>query len=169
MYLLCLKKKVDHLRNELLKSLIVYIRSSLIWEMVHDYQLGTESYQIRVNLTAPTLIIPDTETLSLYLIITDPFIGIVYGNSKKEKTVMNIDELPKFYDDILEKVLKNVKEINMEARHGFKDPPLSKVYQHIMVLFEDEIQERLQYQNQTKRCERYVNGRPIIPFRYRPE
>ncbi|GJU05058.1 hypothetical protein Tco_1121488 [Tanacetum coccineum] len=35
--------------------------SRLIWERVHDFQLGIESYQIKINLTAPTLIFPGIE------------------------------------------------------------------------------------------------------------
>ncbi|GJU54573.1 hypothetical protein Tco_1228287 [Tanacetum coccineum] len=130
---------------------------------------GIESYQIRVNLIAPTLTIPGIETLSLYLIITDPFIGIVYENSKKDRRVMNIDELLKFCDATLEKGLKNVREINVEARHGFKDPPLSIADQEIMVLFEEEIQERLKYRRQMRRCETYMNGRPILALKDRLE
>nr|GEU49241.1 hypothetical protein [Tanacetum cinerariifolium] len=142
---LCLKKEVEHLGNELRKSLIVYIRSCVIWEMVHDYQLGIESYLIIVNLTALTLTFFGMETLSLYPIITHPFIGIVYENSKKEMRVMNIDKLQKFCDATLEKVLKNVKEIYVKARHGFKDPPLNEADKEIMVVLEEEIQECLKY------------------------
>ncbi|GJZ34248.1 hypothetical protein Tco_0579684 [Tanacetum coccineum] len=72
-----------------------------VQERVHDYQLGIESYQIKVSLTAPTLTVP----------------------AKKERRAMDIDELQKFYDATLERVLKNVKEITMEARHGFEYPP----------------------------------------------
>nr|GEV98326.1 hypothetical protein [Tanacetum cinerariifolium] len=45
----------------------------------------------------------------------DPFTGIVYENSKKERIVMNIEELPKLCDATLSKVLKKVEEINVEA------------------------------------------------------
>ncbi|GJT33304.1 hypothetical protein Tco_0923723 [Tanacetum coccineum] len=84
MYLLCLKYKVEQLGNELMKSLVVYIKSCVIWERVHDYQLGIECYETKVNLTAPTLTLSGIEAL---LLITDPFIDIVYENSKKEKRV----------------------------------------------------------------------------------
>nr|GEV71104.1 hypothetical protein [Tanacetum cinerariifolium] len=48
----------------------------------------------------------DIKTLPLYSIIADPFVGIVYENSKKEKRAMNINELQKFYDATLKRVLK---------------------------------------------------------------
>nr|GEW25341.1 hypothetical protein [Tanacetum cinerariifolium] len=48
----------------------------------------------------------DIKTLPLYSIIANPFVGIVYENSKKEKRAMNIDELQMFYDATLKRVLK---------------------------------------------------------------
>ncbi|GJV34322.1 hypothetical protein Tco_1394722 [Tanacetum coccineum] len=54
----------------------------VIWERIQDYQLGIESYWIKISHTAPTLIIPGIEKLESYTIITDPFNGIVYENSK---------------------------------------------------------------------------------------
>nr|GEU28862.1 hypothetical protein [Tanacetum cinerariifolium] len=125
MYLSCLKREVDH-KNGLLNSLIVFFRSCVIWERVHDYQLGIESYQIKINLTAPTLVISGIKALKPYTSISDPFIGIVYENKKKERRVMNINELPKFCDATLNKVLKKVEEILLTACRGFKEPPLTE-------------------------------------------
>ncbi|GJY62822.1 retrovirus-related pol polyprotein from transposon TNT 1-94 [Tanacetum coccineum] len=46
MYLLIMNGKVlDYAETGLLWSLSVFIRSSVIWERVHDFQLGIESYQ----------------------------------------------------------------------------------------------------------------------------
>ncbi|GJT09348.1 hypothetical protein Tco_0856390 [Tanacetum coccineum] len=46
MYLLIMNGKVpDYAETRLLWSLLVFIRSSVIWERVHDFQLGIESYQ----------------------------------------------------------------------------------------------------------------------------
>ncbi|GJR27112.1 hypothetical protein Tco_1103344 [Tanacetum coccineum] len=56
MYLLIVNNKVpDYANTGLLWSLSVFIRSSVIWERVHDFQLGIESYQQKINLTAPTI------------------------------------------------------------------------------------------------------------------
>ncbi|GKA19586.1 hypothetical protein Tco_0699501 [Tanacetum coccineum] len=45
-YLLIMNGKVpDYVDTRLLWSLSVFIRSSVIWERVHDFQLGIESYQ----------------------------------------------------------------------------------------------------------------------------
>ncbi|GJR27869.1 hypothetical protein Tco_1104101 [Tanacetum coccineum] len=62
MYLLIMNGKVpDYAETGLLWSLSVFIRSSVIWERVHDFQLGIESYQQKVNLTAPTISFPGVE------------------------------------------------------------------------------------------------------------
>ncbi|GJW11568.1 putative ribonuclease H-like domain-containing protein [Tanacetum coccineum] len=59
MYLLIMNGKVpDYAETGLLWSLSVFIRSLVIWERVHDFQLGIESYQQKVNLTAPTISFP---------------------------------------------------------------------------------------------------------------
>ncbi|GJU13824.1 hypothetical protein Tco_1136220 [Tanacetum coccineum] len=49
MYLLIVNNKVpDYANTGLLWSLSVFIRSSVIWERVHDFQLGIESYQQKI-------------------------------------------------------------------------------------------------------------------------
>ncbi|GJS11778.1 hypothetical protein Tco_0368574 [Tanacetum coccineum] len=59
MYLLIIYNKVpDYANTGLLWSLSVFIRSLVIWERVHDFQLGIESYQQKINLTAPTITFP---------------------------------------------------------------------------------------------------------------
>nr|GEW25836.1 hypothetical protein [Tanacetum cinerariifolium] len=67
--------------------------SYVIWERVHDFQLGIESYQMKINLTAPTITFRSIEKVPLYSIIGIPFVGIVYENSKKEKRATDIEEL----------------------------------------------------------------------------
>ncbi|GJT86435.1 hypothetical protein Tco_1068152 [Tanacetum coccineum] len=51
-------KKVNYRESKLLNALMTFIRSRVIWKRVHDFQLGIKSYQIRINLTALTLIFP---------------------------------------------------------------------------------------------------------------
>ncbi|GJU75262.1 hypothetical protein Tco_1272332 [Tanacetum coccineum] len=163
-----LKGKVNYRENGLPNSLVVFIRSCIIWERVHDYQLRIESYQIKINLIAPTVIIHSIKNLEPYSIITDPFIGVVYEN-KKERRVMDIREIPKFCDATLEKVVKEVSTIFFVARLGFKDLPLSELDRDIMELFDIEIKKRLKHQRQMRRCESFVNERPILLHRERPE
>ncbi|GJS88759.1 hypothetical protein Tco_0771395 [Tanacetum coccineum] len=49
------------------------------------------------------------------------------SNSKKERRVMNIDEIPKFCDATLERVLENVKKINLDVKHGGAEAILHSV------------------------------------------
>ncbi|GJT37562.1 hypothetical protein Tco_0937427, partial [Tanacetum coccineum] len=84
------------------------------------------SNQLKVNLIAPTLTIPCIEDLSPCSIISIPFVGLIYKSSKKERRVMNTDEIPKFCDATLERVLKNGKKISLDVKHSFKDPPFNK-------------------------------------------
>ncbi|GKC43257.1 hypothetical protein Tco_1060979, partial [Tanacetum coccineum] len=100
-------------------------KSCVIWERVHDYLLRLESYQVKVNLTAPKLIFPDIEEQKLYTITSFPFVGLIYENSKKEKRIMDIDEIPTFCDATLKRVLKEVIKITLDVKHGYADPTLS--------------------------------------------
>ncbi|GJW12779.1 hypothetical protein Tco_1578606 [Tanacetum coccineum] len=109
------ERKIEHLRNELLKSLIVFIRSSVIWDRVHDYQHGMESYQMKVNLTSPILGFPNIEAEKPYSITTLPFVGLIYENSKKQKRIMDIDKIPKLCDATLKRVLVKGKKDQYEC------------------------------------------------------
>nr|GEV09511.1 hypothetical protein [Tanacetum cinerariifolium] len=89
MYLLIINEKVpDYAETGLLWSLSIFIRSLVIWKRVHDFQLGIESYQQKVNFTAPTIFFPEVEKHEMFSIIYEPVHGIIYKNSKKEKRVM---------------------------------------------------------------------------------
>ncbi|GKB05196.1 hypothetical protein Tco_0833391 [Tanacetum coccineum] len=86
MYLLIMNGKVpNYAETYLLWSLSVFIRSSVIWERVHDFQLGIESYQQKVNLTASTISFPGIEKHKIFSIIYEPVHGIIYNNRRKRK------------------------------------------------------------------------------------
>ncbi|GJS15757.1 hypothetical protein Tco_0410229 [Tanacetum coccineum] len=108
-YYLCLSKKFNYCKNKLLNSLMTFIRICVIWERVHNFQLGIESYQIKINLTAPTLIFLGIKAYDPYSIVDKPDTGLIFLNSKNEKRVMYLVEIVKFCDATLERVLKEVK------------------------------------------------------------
>ncbi|GKE29563.1 hypothetical protein Tco_1444947, partial [Tanacetum coccineum] len=143
--------------------------SCVIWERVYDFQLGIESYQIKINLIAPTITYPSIEKDPLYSIIDVPFVGIVYENIKKEKRAMDIDELQKFNDATLRRVLKKVSVINMEAKHEIVKISLRAKDKQLMALLEEEIEERLKYRLQMRRWESFLNGRQIDNYMVHPE
>ncbi|GKC64477.1 hypothetical protein Tco_1097075 [Tanacetum coccineum] len=87
MYMLCVNGKVeDYAETGLLWSLLVFIRSIVIWERVHDFHLSVESYQQKVNLTPPTITFPGIEKYKTFSIISKPVYGIICKNSKKKKS-----------------------------------------------------------------------------------
>ncbi|GJX96195.1 hypothetical protein Tco_0351993 [Tanacetum coccineum] len=81
-------KLKNRLNTGLLWSLSVFIRSTVIWKRVHDFQLGIKSYQQKVNLTAPTKTFSGIKDHEMFSIIYEPVHGIIYKNSKKEKRVI---------------------------------------------------------------------------------
>ncbi|GJQ99365.1 retrovirus-related pol polyprotein from transposon TNT 1-94 [Tanacetum coccineum] len=169
-YLLIMNGKVpDYADTGLLWSLSVFIRSTVIWERVHDFQLGIESYQQKVNLTAPTMTFPGIEDHEMFSIIYEPVHGIIYKNSKKEKRVMRHSEIHKFCDATLNRVLKGLKSYNNDVKYGYVQKDLTKDETEYLKLFEEEIEERLKHRRQMRRWEMFVNGRPLGSRRERPE
>ncbi|GJT79075.1 retrovirus-related pol polyprotein from transposon TNT 1-94 [Tanacetum coccineum] len=170
MYLLIVNNKVpDYANTGLLWSLSVFIRSSVIWERVHDFQLGIESYQQKINLTAPTITFPGIEEYDVFSIVYEPVHGIIYTNSKKEKRVMRHSEIHKFCDATLRRTLEGLKSYYNDVKYGYVQKELTNDEVEFLKLFEEEIEVRLNYRDQIRRWEMYVNGRPLGPRRERPE
>ncbi|GKA37434.1 hypothetical protein Tco_0723999 [Tanacetum coccineum] len=142
---------------------------SVIWERVHDLQVGIESYQQKVNLTAPTISFPGIEEHDMFSIIYESVHGIIYKNSKKEKRVMRHTEIHKFCDATLNRVLEGLKSYNNDVKYGYVQKDLTKDETEYLKLFEEEIEERLKHRRQMRRWEMYVNGRPLGLRRERPE
>ncbi|GJS71615.1 hypothetical protein Tco_0704456 [Tanacetum coccineum] len=120
MYLLIMNGKVsDYAKTWMIWSLSIFIRSLVIWERVHDFQLGIESYQQKVNLTAPTISFLGVEKHKMFSIIYEPVHGIIYKNSKKDKRVMRHSEIHKFCDATLNRVLEGLKSYNNDVKYGY--------------------------------------------------
>ncbi|GKA25042.1 hypothetical protein Tco_0711075 [Tanacetum coccineum] len=94
-----------------------------LYYLCRNKKLGIESYQIKINLTAPTLIFPSIEAHDPYLIVDKLNTGLIYLNIKNEKWVMYLVETAKFCDATLEKVLKEVK-LRIFQTEFWKKPPL---------------------------------------------
>ncbi|GJV12593.1 hypothetical protein Tco_1354134 [Tanacetum coccineum] len=170
LYMLIVNGKVnDYARTRLPWSLSVFIRSTVIWERVHDFQLGVESYQQKVNLTALTITFLGIENYKMFSIISKLVYGIINKNNKKEKRVMRHQEVHKFCDATLKRVLEGLKNYNNNVKHGYVTPSLSKEDVEYLQLFEEEIKERLKHHYQMRCWEMYVRGRPIGSRRGCPE
>ncbi|GJW69663.1 hypothetical protein Tco_0126580 [Tanacetum coccineum] len=140
-YLLIMNGKVpDYAETSLLWSLSVFIRSLVIWERVHGFQLGIERYQQKVNLTAQIISFPRIEKHKMFSIIYEPVHGIIYKNSKKEKRVMRHSEIHKFCDATLNRVLEGLKSYNNDVKYDYIQRGLTEYEVEYLKLFEEEIE-----------------------------
>ncbi|GJR95697.1 hypothetical protein Tco_0267871 [Tanacetum coccineum] len=115
--------------------------SLVIWERVHDFQLGIESYQQKINLTAPTISFPGIEEYDVFSIVYEPVHGIIYANSKKEKRVMRPSEIHKFCDATLRRTLEGLKSYYNDVKYGYVQKELTNDEIEFLKLFEEEIEE----------------------------
>ncbi|GJS02380.1 hypothetical protein Tco_0318888 [Tanacetum coccineum] len=109
------------------------------------------------------------EEHKMFSIIYEPVHGIIYKNSKKEKRLMTHLEIHKFCDATLNRVLEGLKSHNNDVKYGYIQRDLTKDEVEYLKLYEEEIKVRLNYHNQLRRWEMYVNRRPLRPRRERPE
>nr|GEU87840.1 hypothetical protein [Tanacetum cinerariifolium] len=98
-------------------------------ERGHVFQLGIESYQQKVNLTAPTISFLGIKKHEMFSIVYEHVHGIIYKNSKKEKRVMRHSEIQKFCDAKLNKVLEGLKSYNNDVKIARTANPLVLVAQ----------------------------------------
>ncbi|GJZ03370.1 hypothetical protein Tco_0536645 [Tanacetum coccineum] len=143
--------------------------ATVIWERVHDFQLGMESYQQKVNLTALKITFPGIEHYDIFEITSEPIVGMIYENSKGEKRVIMHKDIHKFCDATLKRVLEKLESYNKDVKHEYADPSPTKNDVEHLCFYENDIRERLQHRGQMRRWEMYVNGRPLGPRRDRLE
>ncbi|GJW90749.1 hypothetical protein Tco_0168302 [Tanacetum coccineum] len=93
----------------------------------------------------------------------------IVTNSKKEKRVMRHSEIHKFCDATLRRTLEGLKSYYNDVKYGYVQKELTNDEVEFLKLFEEEIEVRLNYRDQMRRWEMYVNGRPLGPRRERPE
>ncbi|GJQ93615.1 hypothetical protein Tco_0004754 [Tanacetum coccineum] len=67
------------------------------------------------------------------------------------------------------KILEKVKKFNLDVKHGYADPYLSKEDAEYMMFYEEYIKDLLRHRDQMRRWESYVNGRPLHQRRECPE
>ncbi|GJR82335.1 hypothetical protein Tco_0153120, partial [Tanacetum coccineum] len=114
-------------------------------ERVHDFQLGIESYQQKINLTAPTITFLGIEECDVFSIVYEPVHRIIYTNSKKEKRVTRPSEIHKFCDATLRRTLKGLKSYYNDVKYGYVQKELTNDELEFLKLFEEEIEVWLKY------------------------
>ncbi|GJV42198.1 hypothetical protein Tco_1420638 [Tanacetum coccineum] len=80
------------------------------------------------------------EKYKVFSIISEPVYGIIYKNRKKEKRVMRHQEVHKFCDAMLKRVLERLKIYNNDVKNRYVTPSLSNEDAEYLQLFEEEIE-----------------------------
>ncbi|GJU79259.1 hypothetical protein Tco_1276329 [Tanacetum coccineum] len=105
----------------------------------------------------------------VFSIVYEPVHGIIYTNIKKEKRVMRPSEIHKFCNATLRRTLEGLKSYYNDVKYGYVQKELTNDEVEFLKFFEEGIEVRLNYRDQMRRWEMFVNGRPLGPRRERPE
>nr|GFB45230.1 hypothetical protein [Tanacetum cinerariifolium] len=163
MLLLLVQRKLSNLTVEwrfaFNVSLRMFTRSIVIQRRMEDLQLGVESYQKRLNLTKPDTYRSYLKRRKVFTAYSNPR-GFIYQNRDKKNRLMQIDELHKFSDGMLNDVRNalddRLKGIRMQYlpttiwRKGDKDKAASMI---------QAINKMLKTRRIMRSLERFVGGR----------
>ncbi|GJZ19741.1 hypothetical protein Tco_0556331 [Tanacetum coccineum] len=88
-------------------------------------ETGVERCQQIVNFTTPIITFLGIKKYKVFSIVSEPVYGIIYKNNKKEKEVMRHQEVHKFCDATVKRVLEGLKSYNNDVKHGYVTSSLS--------------------------------------------
>ncbi|GKC93017.1 hypothetical protein Tco_1158459 [Tanacetum coccineum] len=119
--LLLLQGHLDHLpgsdKRMLSTAVKLWTRNLVIRQRVEDFQLGIESYQTQLNLTKPGWDAKGYEFKHDYTIIESPR-AVVFPVNNNERKIMRFNEIYKFSDGTLTRILEalayRVKEFKIK-------------------------------------------------------
>ncbi|GJZ64778.1 hypothetical protein Tco_0621474 [Tanacetum coccineum] len=140
-------------------ALRMFTRSLVIQKRVEDLQLGVESYQKKINVTKPDTTRPDLRKRHPYTPYKDPQ-GFIYVDDHKRNRLMRSDELYKFSDGTLTRLLSSLeditKNIDMEYLPKRRWSNLEKKRAHFMI---KDINKLLKERRMMRSLEKFVGGR----------
>ncbi|GJX52132.1 hypothetical protein Tco_0280501 [Tanacetum coccineum] len=126
---------------------------------VEDHQLGSESYQKKINVTKPDTTRPDLRKRHPYTPYKDPQ-GFIYVDDYKRNRLMRSDELYKFSDGTLTRLLSSLeditKNIDMTYLPKRRWSNLEKKRAHFMI---KDINKLLKERRMMRSLEKFVGGR----------
>nr|GEW20582.1 MAG2-interacting protein 2 [Tanacetum cinerariifolium] len=130
MFLLAVQHRLFHLDDKDIMDFIVavrmFTRNLIIKKRAEDLQLVVESYQKKLNITAPQKTFTRIEFKELYTPSGDP-VRIVYEYLDKQRRVMQANELYKLSDGTLQAVRDEFHHRILDFRLGYnKQMPLRK-------------------------------------------
>ncbi|GJY79322.1 hypothetical protein Tco_0485123 [Tanacetum coccineum] len=135
-------------------SLRMFTRCLVIQKRVEDLQLRVESYQKKINVTKP-----DTTRPYLRKRHKDPQ-GFIYVDDYKRNRLIRSDELYKFSDGTLTRLLSSLKDItkNIDMKYLPKRrwSTLEKKRAHFMI---KDINKLLKERRMMRSLEKFVGGR----------
>ncbi|GJX97032.1 hypothetical protein Tco_0352830, partial [Tanacetum coccineum] len=167
MYLLKIRNKVSNIKCieefDPVNALRMYIHRIVIMNRVEDMQIGVESYQTKLNLTKPQLMEGCLHQFTPYTIMNHPR-GVVYEGINNRKRMMRDNELYKFSDGTLNKVLEKLHVILRNNRLGYNNEGMEK-YKWTdkdgmrTKKFIENIKKMMKEQRRFRRLELFVGGR----------
>ncbi|GJW06199.1 hypothetical protein Tco_1568622 [Tanacetum coccineum] len=140
-------------------ALRMFTRSLVIQKRVEDLQLRVESYQKKINVTKPDTTRPDLRKRHPYTPYKDPQ-GFIYVDDYKRNRLMRSDELYKFSDGTLTRLLSSLKDItkNIDMKYLPKRrwSTLEKKRAHFMI---KDINKLPKEMRMTRSLEKFVGGK----------
>ncbi|GKD80436.1 hypothetical protein Tco_1347275 [Tanacetum coccineum] len=131
----------------------------LLVKRVEDLQLGVESYQKKINITKPDTTRPDLRKRHPYNPYKDPQ-GFIYVDGHKRNRLMRSDELHKFSDGTLTRLLSSLEDItkNIDIKYLPKRrwSNLEKKRAHFMIKDNNKL---LKERRMIRSLEKFVGGR----------
>ncbi|GKC43310.1 hypothetical protein Tco_1061032, partial [Tanacetum coccineum] len=158
---------VTHVKNRLINlsgddiadfaiALRMFTKSLVIQKGVEDLQLRFEIYQKKINVTKPDTTRPDLRKRYPYTPYKDPQ-GFIYVDDHKRNRLMRSDELYKFSDGTLTRLLSSLeditKNINMEYLLKRRWSNLEKKRAHFMI---KDINKLLKERRMVRSMEKFV-------------
>nr|GEX97487.1 hypothetical protein [Tanacetum cinerariifolium] len=139
-------------------ALKMFTRSLVIQKRVEDLQLGVESYQKQINVTKPDTTRPDLRKIHPHNPYKNPQ-GFIYVNDYQRNRLMRFDELYKFSDGTLTRLLSSLeditKNIDMEYLPKRRWSTLEKKRAHYMI---KDINKLLKERRMMRSLEKFVGG-----------
>ncbi|GJW55429.1 hypothetical protein Tco_0099514 [Tanacetum coccineum] len=163
MLILMVQNWLTNLSGDDVADLAIALRMftrSLVTQMgVKDLQLGVESYQKKINVTKPDTTRPNLRKRHPYTPYKDPQ-GFIYVDEYKRNRLMRFDELYKFSDGTLTRLLSSLeditKNIDMEYLPKRRWSNLEKKRAHFMI---KDINKLLKERRMMRSLEKFVSGK----------
>nr|GEV70990.1 hypothetical protein [Tanacetum cinerariifolium] len=140
-------------------ALRMFTRSSVIQNRVENLQLGVKSYQKQINVTKPDTTRPDLKKRHSYTPYKNPQRFIYVGDYQRNR-LMRSDELYKFSDGTLTRLLSSLDDItnniDMEYLPKRRWSTLEKKSVHYMI---KDINKLLKERRKMRSLKKFVGGR----------